>query len=204
MKNTNTYSRILNRSLIGALAIGLTLIFASGAEAQNRMEEYTGNIISFNGPQVQTSTFTLKFDRLTTDEQAKLNLAILRKDGQDKLLSNIRKEDVGTFSIGNQLARTVNVVRESQVDGKTRVFVVFERWMQFAELRGGYRSADYPFGVIELFIDPDTGKGDGTFIAAARIRWDDDKKAGTENVEIENFATYPAKLFNVKMNIKAQ
>ena len=52
-----------------------------------------------------------------------------------------------------------------------RIYIVFERWLQFAELRGGYRSLDYPFGYIELNIDPATGNGEGTYIAAARIRW---------------------------------
>jgi hypothetical protein len=69
--------------------------------------------------------------------------------------------------------------------------------MNFGELRGGYRSTDYPYGVIELFIDPRTGKGEGTFIAAARISWRTDKRTGQNSVEIENFATYPARLLGV-------
>jgi hypothetical protein len=80
------------------------------------------------------------------------------------------------------------------VDGRRRIFVVFERWTEFAEVRGGYRSLDYPFGVIELFLDPRTGKGEGTYIAAARIRFDRENKTNQNQLEIENFATYPARL----------
>jgi hypothetical protein len=69
--------------------------------------------------------------------------------------------------------------------------------MNFGEIRGGYRSTDYPYGVIEMYVDPRTGKGEGTFIAAARIRWRQDKKSGQYNIEIENFATYPARLLGV-------
>lgn len=153
-------------------------------------EEYTGTAISFNGPRVATDFFNLRINGETSNEQANQYLAVLQQNGQDKALDAIRKNDLGSFSIGNQLGRTLNVVRESNVGGKRRLFIVFERWERFAELRGGYRSVDYPFGVIELFIDDATGKGEGTYIAAARIRWIDDKN----QVEVENFATYPVKL----------
>ena len=116
-------------------------------------------------------------------------------------MEKTQKEDVGTFSVGSQLARTINVARESQVDGKTRIFIVFERWLQFAEVRGGYRSLDFPFGIIELLVDEKAGKGEGTYIAAAHIRWELDKKTNQHKVDIENFATYPAKLTNVKVKI---
>lgn len=193
----------IQKIFIGLFAFCSLFFFNQAAQAQNATQEFTGNIISYNGPRVETADFTLRIKKLTSDEQANQNLSILQNDGQDKLLGAIQKEDVGSLSIGNGLARTINVARESQIDGKTRVFIVFERWMRFAEIRGGYRSEDYPFGVIELLIDPNTGKGEGTYIAAAQIRWENDKKTGRQKVEIENFATYPAKLVNVKLNTKA-
>jgi hypothetical protein len=169
--------------------------------AQSTTQEITGNLVSFDGPGLRTAFFTLRIKSLTSDKQANQNRAILQEGGQDKLFNAIQKEDVGTFSVGSQVARTINVVRESQVDGKKRFFIVFERWLQFAEIRGGYRSLDYPFGIIELLVDEKTGEGEGTYIAAAQIRWEKDKKTNQHKVDIENFATYPAKLTNVKVKI---
>jgi hypothetical protein len=83
------------------------------------------------------------------------------------------------------------------VNGKRRIFAVFRRWMRFGEIRGGYRSTDYPYSVVEMYIDPQTGKGEGTFIAAAKIRWRQDKKSGKNQVEIEDFSTFPARLMGV-------
>ena len=163
-------------------------------------ETYTGTLISYGSgfnTRTVTTTFTLNITGRTSDEQAQTNLGILKEGGQDDALKAIEKEDLGRFSVGANIGVPINVVRESTVDGKQRVFIVFQRWTQFAELRGGYRSLDYPFGVIEIFIDPATGKGEGTYIAAARIRYDTDKKSGQSQVEIENFATYPARLLGV-------
>jgi hypothetical protein len=191
------------KSLIALMALSVLLFTAQTLNAQKQTyQEFTGNLISINGPGVGTGTFTLRINSLTSDQQARNFLGILRDNGQDNLLSAIQKEDLGRFSVNTQLARTVNVVRESRADGKLRVFVVFERWTQFAEVRGGYRSLDYPFGVIEMFIDEKTGKGEGTYIAAARITWDNDKKTKIERVEIENFATYPVKLVEVTGKIR--
>lgn len=163
-------------------------------------EEFTGSIISFNGPQVATGFFNLRLNGRTSDEQTRQYLNVLRQDGQTRALEAVRDNDLGSFSVGNNLARRLNVVRESTVDGRRRIFIVFERWTQFAEHRFSTRSLDYPFGVIELYIDPQTSKGEGTYIAAARIRFDDDAKTKQQTVEIENFATYPARLTNVTLN----
>ena len=181
-----------------AVLIGLSAV---GIKAQSA-ETYTGTIISYGSgfnTRTTSATFTLRINGLTTDEEAQKNLLNLQENGQDSLLKSISDRDLGRFSIGANIGIPINVVRESDVDGKRRVFVVFERYKQFGELRGGYRSLDYPFGVIELYIDPQTGKGEGTYIAAASIRFKTDKKTNQNQVEIENFATYPARLLGVTL-----
>ncbi len=184
--------------LMFAAAFVLTLISVVGISAQT--ETYTGTVISYGSganTRTVTSTFTLNINAQTSNERAQGFLSVLQEDGQESLQKAIGKDDLGRFSIGANVGVPVNVVRETTVDGKRRLFIVFERWTQFAELRGGYRSLDYPFGVIELFVDEQTGKGEGTYIAAAKIDMDFDEKKQQYQVEIENFATYPARLLGV-------
>ena len=184
------------RSLVFAISIILTSIV--GVSAQQ--ETYTGSIVSYgNGltGRMRTGTFTLRIDRLTSDQRANQLLGLLQEGSDETLLNQLDNEDVGSFSINGRIGPRLNVVRESNINGQTRIFAVFRRWMNFGEIRGGYRSTDYPYGVIEMYVDPRTGKGEGTYIAAARIRWRQDKKSGQYNIEIENFATYPARLLGV-------
>jgi hypothetical protein len=178
----------------------LTLSGSSQVNAQTR-ETYTGTVVSFGtgfNTRTVTRTFTLTVDGTTSDQEAQEYLSILQSGGQDDALKAIKKQELGRFSVGANVGIPINVVRESVSNGQRRIFIVFERWTQFAELRGGYRSLDYPFGVIEITVDENTGKGEGTYIAAAQIRWTKDKKSGEYYVEIENFATYPAKLMGVQ------
>ncbi|MEP6900282.1 MAG: hypothetical protein ABJA66_00950 [Actinomycetota bacterium] len=179
--------------------IFLALFAVPNINAQDK-QTFTGTVLSYGtgaDTRTRTGTFTLTINGVTSDSLAQEYLNTLQSGGQDDVLSAIKKQDLGRFSVGANVGIPINVVRES-VDGNTRkIFIVFERWTQFAEYRGGYRSLDYPFGVIEITIDEKTGKGEGTYIAAAQIRWKQDKKTKEYQVEIENFATYPAKLLGV-------
>lgn len=164
---------------------------------QRGEETFTGTVISYGSgfnTRVRSSTFTLRLTGQTSDAAAQRLLNVLQDDGQTALLRAINDKDLGRFSIGGSLGRNVNVVTEALVDGRIRIYVVFERWMQFGELRASARSVDYPFGFIELYIDPKTGRGEGTYIAAARIRFKDG------NIEVEDFGTYPARLLGVRTN----
>jgi hypothetical protein len=184
----------------------LSLFFAPNAFGQRRRggssarESYTGTVLSYGtglNTRAVTRTFTLGITGETSNEDAARFLGILQNRGQSALLSEIDDEDLGYFSVGAQLGRRLNVVRESVEGGQRRIFIVFERWTEFAELRGGYRSLDYPFGVIELIIDERTGRGEGTYIAAAKIRWTRNGNDANQ-VEVENFATFPARLLGVR------
>jgi len=175
------------------------LILNLAAAANGQRETYTGTVLSYGtglNTRTYTAPFTLIIDRQTSDQRAQSLLGLLQEGDQNTLLNAVRQEDVGSFSIGGRIGPRVNVVREHTVDGKVRIFAVFERWKNIGELRGGYRSLDYPFGVIEMYIDPRTGKGEGTYVAAAKVRWDREK-SGQNQIEIENFATFPSKLMGV-------
>jgi len=181
------------------LLVFLTLCSPPNINAQSK-ETYTGTVLSYGtglNTRTVTRTFTLTINGTTSESSAQEYLNILQSGGQDDALKAIKKEELGRFSVGANVGIPINVVRVSSEGGKRKIFIVFERWTQFAELRGGYRSLDYPFGVIEMTIDETTGKGEGTYIAAAQIRWKQDKKSKQYQVEIENFATYPAKLMGV-------
>lgn len=172
------------------------------AVATSAQETITGSVFQYGSGRytgIRTSFFTLRLKSLTPDEQAQNYLAVLQEDGQEALLRSIRDQDAGSFSLSGDLTRTVNVVREVNTGGQRKIYAVFERWELFAEVRGGYRSLDYPLGYIELTIDQATGAGSGKYFAAAKIRWKKDKKGVGSHVEIEDYATIPAKLVNVKI-----
>jgi hypothetical protein len=193
---------------LGTLGIVCTLLLvlsswhtARGTVPQAK-EEYTGTVIGVGGTLGGTSRpFTLTIENRTTAAEANRAISVLAEGGQNALLRELQGKRLGYFSLGGQLGRDLSFVNETRTtNGGRRITILFERWMNLFEIRSGARSEDYPFSYIELLIDA-SGKGDGTFIPAARIYFD---KKHDNQVDVENFGIYPARLAGVELRNKTQ
>ena len=188
--------------LLPMILLSLPLLLAHSTAGQDKQksgyaEVYTGTIISMNGGTLSTG-FNLSIKDYTSDEDANRYLALLVEGDQDDVLKQIKDLNLGRLSATGQTGRNLIIVRKSQLpDGKTRIVVAFERWQKMIETRGGYRSQDYPFGIMEIIVD-EKGKGGGTFIAACKIDLKRDKKTGKYQLELENFGSYPHKVMGAR------
>ena len=178
-----------------AVAFGAFMLLALASSA-NAKEVYTGTVIGVGVPLGGVSRpFTLEINSYTSKAESSRAVAVLAEGGQDRLLKELEGRRLGYFSLGGQLGRDLSFVQETRAaNGRRRITILFARWMNLYELRTGARSEDYPFSYIELFIDAN-GKGEGTFIPAARVYFD--KKNG--NLDVENFGIYPARLAGVEL-----
>jgi len=187
-------------SLIVA-AWGLMLPSLSAAQKKEKSAEastkevYTGTIVNMSGRSASIG-FNLTIEGWTSNEEAQNYLQILASQGQDDLLKAIRKNNLGFIAATGQTRRDLLVVRQGQIDGKRRIIAAFERWQGFYEVRGGYRSTDYPYSIIEIVFD-EKGRGTGTFIGLAQVRMKMDKKTEEMRLEIENFGSFPSKVMGV-------
>lgn len=137
--------------------------------------------------------FTLIINRLSTADEVRQLNSMLQSGGQDELLRTLSRMDAGRIQIGTGVGVPANaIIVSDQGDGRTKITVVYERNLRFAELRYGTRSVDYPFGYAELFV----GRGDneGMLIPAARIRLRDGN-----TWEVEDFGTFPARLMGLRV-----
>lgn len=137
--------------------------------------------------------FTLIVNNYTPPGQVpELNEA-LQRGGQDEMLRVLSKMNAGRIQIGGGVGVTANaVIVDRWGEGGTKLTVLYERTITFYELRYGTRSQDYRIGYAEIFLDPN-GRGQGTLIAAAKIRLKDGN-----TWEVEDFGTFPAKLMGLR------
>ena len=189
--------RITRLIILSACAVLLpSLASAQGkSEGSPAKEVYTGTILSMSGRSTSIG-FTLTLEGRTSEEEAQRYRSILANEGQDDLLKAIRKNNLGFIAATGQTRRDLLVVREAQIEGARRIIAAFERWQGFAEVRGGYRSTDYPYSIIEIVFDQ-KGRGTGTFIGLAQVRMKTDKKTEQVRLEIENFGSFPSKVMGV-------
>ena len=155
----------------------------------------TGTVYFISGRRPGLSLpFTLIINRITTpDEVNQLNSA-LQAGKQDELLRTLSHADAGRIQIGNNVGVPANAIMVSDAgNGRTKITVLYQRNLRFAELRYGTRSADYPFGYAELYVG--RGENEGMLIRAARVRLRDGN-----TWEVEDFGTFPARLMGLRVH----
>jgi hypothetical protein len=176
----------------------VTFILVAGAALSvnaQRGTVFTGTAVIYgSGASTRTITrgFTLTIERQTSAADAARYLRTLDDGGQDALLREIGRNELGRFSLSGSLGEPVNAVIIDREGNETRIRAIFRRWIGFGEIRRGLRSTDYPFTYVEIRIDRN-GRGDGTIIPAARVRF-----RGGNTVEVEDFGTFPGRLIGVR------
>ena len=187
----------MRKSLFISVVAALFVAGMTVSAAAQRGMTFTGTAVIYgSGFNTRTITrgFTMTVNSRTSENEAQGYLSALQNGGQDALMRVIERNDLGRFSMTGSVGQPLSAVLIDQDGGDTRIRAVFRRWIGFGELRRGARSVDYPFGYVEIRIDPRTGRGEGTIIPAARIRF-----RGGDTIEIEDFGTFPGRLMGVQM-----
>lgn len=143
-----------------------------------------------------TVSIDVRINRYNTNEEIKSYADLLSAKGPEALRRALEKEDVGQFSTVGRVGTPFAIARKLGQGDKTIVRVLTIRPISFAELRNGTRSVDYPYTMLEMVLDG-SGKGTGTAIGAARIRFD--KKKSTYEIESFHHGADYNKLLNVRL-----
>jgi len=176
-----------------------TVVFCPATVSYAQEESFagrtiTGTVYFIGGARPSRSLpFRLLIDRFTTPEEVSRLHESLQAGGQDELLRTLSKMKAGRIEIGTGVGIPANaIIRTDQGDGRTKLTVLYERNLRFAELRYGTRSTNYRFGYAEMYL----GRGDnqGMLIPAAFIRLKDGN-----TWEVEDFGTFPARLMGLRV-----
>ena len=154
----------------------------------------TGTVYFVGGPRPGRSLpFRLVVDRITTsDEVNQLNSA-LQSGGQDGLLKTLSRMKAGRIEIGSGVGIPANaILATDEGEGRTKLTILYQRNIRFAELRYGTRSTTYPFGYAEAYVG--RGENQGMLIPAARVRLRDGN-----TWEVEDFGVFPARLMGLRV-----
>ena len=179
-----------------SLFIGITLYRPTNVFAQD--DAYIGRTITgtayFVGGRrpARSLPFRLVINRISgPDEINQLNTAL--QSGPDDLLRALSRMDSGRIEVGSGIGVRANaIIRTDDGEGRTKLIVLYERNLRFAELRYGARSADYRFGYAELHVG--RGENEGMLIPAAKVRLRDGN-----TWEVEDFGTFPARLMGLQV-----
>ena len=143
-----------------------------------------------------SGTVDIKIDRWSTDAERDALAKTFIENGPQTLLDALQdSKPVGYIRAPQTLAWDLRFARQNQLDeGVTQILLLTDRPIGFAEARNQPRTIDYPFTLIDLRLKAD-GTGEGKASVATKITYN--KK--TNAVELENYASEPVRLNNVKI-----
>jgi hypothetical protein len=178
--------------------LGLMLVqpasvaFGQRRSAEGRQQYITGTVVGVGGRfGGRTLPFSLIVNRFTSDEEVRQLNSALQSGGQDELLRVLSRMDAGRISIGNGVGVDANVIINVPQENGTKIVVLYQRNINFYELRYGTRSEDYKFGYAEIFLR--RRNSEGTLIPAAKVRLRDGN-----TWEVEDFGVFPARLMGLQ------
>ncbi len=182
---------------VSVAALGAAALYASPiaapAQTNGTPERYTANAINMNVS--ASGPIDIVVDRWSTDAQRDKLMAVVVKDGPEKLLDTLQAlPRMGYFRVPGALGWDIHFARKVTLpEGGQRVILVTDRRIGFAEAATQPRSIDYPFTVIELRLNRD-GEGEGKMSVATKIV----AETSHNIITLENYDTQPVMLKNVR------
>ena len=180
-----------------ALAAGLLLFPVTFGQEKTQPEHYSAVWAVVGGVGGGTTVpIDVRINRYNTEADIQKLADQLKEFGTDALRRTLEKEDVGQLSGTGRVGVPIAIARKLTDGKKTIIRVVTARNLSFVEIRYSGRSVDYPYTILQLELD-ENGKGTGTAIGAAKIRFN--KKANTYEIESLEQGTSVNRLLNVQL-----
>lgn len=135
----------------------------------------------------------IHLERYTTVAERETMQAAYEKGKQQALMDVLQRAPrIGMFRVPGNLSWDIKYAfRQRGRDNLTRIYLITDRNVSFAEAYARPRSLDYPFTVIEMRVD-DNGMGEGVVMVAAAVGFD------RQNLMIEDYLDKPLRLTQVK------
>jgi hypothetical protein len=196
-------------AIFTALAIGCGIAPIVRAQTSGEKLEITAFAVNMSNIGTGSNAVVeITVDSWSTEAERERLITTMLTKGSDALLRELQKTPVkGRFRIPGapmrdpaHLALGLDLHYAWQTplpDGGRRIVLATDRYIGIREARNRPRSIDYPFTLIEIHVDKD-GKGEGKMSAATKITFDKKKNV----IELENYASEPVRLNNVRVKVK--
>jgi hypothetical protein len=179
------------------VAVALAVAPGRTALAAAPLEQFTAFAVDMSNiaGRTRTGTIDILIDRWSTDAERDTLVSALREGGSDGLLRALQKikKPAGSIrsagSVGYRLQFARQVTRD---DGGRRILIATDRPISFLEAVNQPRTTDYPFMILDIRLNAKQ-EGEGKLIPLAKIEMN-----GDHVVEIENYASEPVRLNQVK------
>ena len=186
----------MKRVIAAVVLAALAAVPAARAATPEGQERFSAFAVDLGGAYgASTAVVQINVNRWSTPEE-RVNLeSILAESGPDALLRAMQKmKPLGRIYTAGRLGYDLRFAYQVPLaSGGRRIVIGTDRPLSFYEASRRPRSVDYPFTVVEMRVD-ENGRGQGNLIVAGQVM------ALGETIEIENYATTPVRLTQVRLD----
>ncbi len=193
------------------IVVAAAMLTGAAPAAQTNQDKLEITAFAVNMSNIGTGAnevVQIRIDSWSSAEERKHLIDTMIEKNTDALLRELQKTPShGRFSIPGLRGADPHNLRlgydlhytwqTSLPEGARRIVIATDRYIGFAEARNQPRTVDYPFTLFEIRVDKN-GEGQGKMAVATKIRFDKEKN----QVELENYASEPVRLNNVKVKTK--
>ena len=187
---------VISKGAIALVGVAILLSGRPAAQTNGSPERFTAVAVNMGTPgRAFTDRVDIVVERWSPRADRDRLLNDLFEKGPEKLLDALQKlPRVGYFRTPNSIGYDLHYSQRTDLpDHGEQVVLITDRYINFWEAANRPRTIDYPFTVIELHIDGD-GKGEGKMSIATKIIGN----KGTKTIVLENYATQPVMLNDVR------
>jgi hypothetical protein len=137
---------------------------------------------------------TIRIESYSTPEDQKTLIDAFTTGGHDALVKTLSKmKSRGRVAITGTIGYQIAYIRTFPTENGRTIRLITNRPIQFKEAYSGGRTTDYDLSAIEINLDNDPKKSDGSLIVAGKFRVD--KK--TQQISFESYGSGPWRLVNI-------
>lgn len=188
----------LSQAAVAAVIVASALLRQTGAAAQGNApaERFVANAVNISEVGRTGATIVdIVVQRWSTEAERQRLVATLLDKGPDALLKALQDtRKVGYIRTPTSLGWDLRFAWQTPADeGGRRIVLATDRPISLWEAVNRPRTIDYPFTVVEIRLNRD-GTGEGKISLLTRITGN----KRTNTIELENYATQPVMLTEVK------
>jgi hypothetical protein len=136
---------------------------------------------------------TINIESYSTPEDQKVLVDAFNTGGHDLLVKTLSKmAPKGRVAITGTIGYQIAYIRSFPTENGRRIRLVTDRPIKFKEAYNNGRSTDYDLSAIEINLNADPKKSDGSLIVAGKFKVDKDQQA-----VFESFGYGPWRLVNI-------
>jgi hypothetical protein len=171
------------------------LLATVSVRAQDKPKRETIQATAMGQQRASGKTFhvTVNIESYSTPEDQKALIDAFNAGGHDLLVKTLSKmKPKGRVAITGTLGYQIAYIRSFSNENGRRIRLVTDRPIQFKEAYVNGRTTDYDLSALEIALNADPKKSDGSLIVAGKFKVDKNQQ-----VTFESYGSGPWRLLNI-------